>query len=159
MDVIRTERLQENAAQVGEFVLRECQALRSEFPLVGDVRGCGLFVGLELVRVSDSDQITRAAMRPATAEAQAIVTRMKSRHHILISADGPDTNVLKLKPPMVFSMQNGAEFIRGLRECLVWTAERAAAVADASAAGVVLHCNGTKEKVVAVAAEPLAMTH
>lgn len=111
MDVIRDERLQENAQQVGQYLLEKCSELRSEFQLIGDVRGMGLFVGLELVK----DRQTRT---PATSEAHFIVNRMKNLHHILISSDGPDDNVLKLKPPMVFSQSNADEFLRGVRECL-----------------------------------------
>lgn len=111
MDVIRDERLQENALKVGQYLLEKCDDLRADFQLVGDVRGLGLFVGLELVR-------DRAQRTPATAEASFIVNRMKNLHHILISSDGPDENVLKLKPPMVFSQSNADEFIRAIRECL-----------------------------------------
>lgn len=111
MDVIRDERLQENALLVGNFLLEQCEKLKGEFPLVGDVRGVGLFVGLDLVR----DRRTRS---PATAEARLIVSRMKSRHHILISSDGPSDNVLKLKPPMVFNHANAVEFLYAIRECL-----------------------------------------
>lgn len=111
MDVIRDERLQENAQQVGQYLLAKSSELRSEFQLVGDVRGLGLFIGLELVK----DRATRS---PATSEAHFIVNRMKNLHHILISSDGPDDNVLKLKPPMVFNQSNVDEFIRAVRECL-----------------------------------------
>lgn len=131
MDVIRTERLQQNAAQIGDYLLHECQRLRAEHPLIGDVRGSGLFVGLELIQPDGEGR------RPATAEAHLIVGRMKSRHHILISSDGPDDNVLKLKPPMVFSRQNADEFLAAARECLEWVAERGV---DRSVEGVVLHC-------------------
>lgn len=162
MDVIKTEHLQQNAARVGELLLRECQALRPEFPLIGDVRGSGLFIGLELVRVAaattGTDESVSTTLRPATAEAQAIVARMKSRHHILISSDGPDSNVLKLKPPMVFNEQNAGEFLRALRECLLWTAERAVVAAEEDG-GAMLNCSGvgTKEKVVPT--ESVMMAH
>lgn len=113
MDVIRDERLQQNAARVGAFLLRECQALRNAYELIGDVRGMGLFVGLELIRESAGGQ-----REPARSEANFIVDRMKNVHRILISSDGPDDNVLKLKPPMVFTEQNAQEFLFGIRECL-----------------------------------------
>lgn len=85
--------------------------LMNEFEIVGDVRGLGLFVGIELVK-------SRECRTPATAEANAIVDRMKNVHHILISSDGPDDNVLKLKPPMVFNIDNAKEFLTAVRECL-----------------------------------------
>lgn len=112
MDVIRDERLQDNAARVGSYLLQKCELLRNEFELVGDVRGMGLFVGIELIRDVGGRH------EPATIEANFIVDRMKSIHHILISSDGPNDNVLKLKPPMLFSEQNANEFLMGVRECL-----------------------------------------
>jgi 4-aminobutyrate aminotransferase-like enzyme len=63
--------------------------------LIGDVRGLGLFIGVELVR-------DRQTLEPAGTEASAIIERMKSRG-VLLSTDGPFHNVLKIKPPIVFS--------------------------------------------------------
>ena len=61
-------------------------------------RGCGLFVGCELVR-------NRATRVPATSEAQHVIYALKQQH-TLLSADGPHRNVLKFKPPMCFSLKN-----------------------------------------------------
>ena len=110
MDVISTERLQENAAKVGQYLNKECEKLKNSFDIIGDVRGCGLFVGIELVKC-------RATRTPATAEATYIVDRMKSVHKVLISSDGPNCNVLKLKPPMVFNENNANEFLAAITEC------------------------------------------
>jgi ethanolamine-phosphate phospho-lyase len=63
--------------------------------VVGDVRGRGLFLGIELVRDRDSRE-------PATEEARYVVERAKD-HGILLSTDGPDRNVIKIKPPLVFA--------------------------------------------------------
>jgi 4-aminobutyrate aminotransferase-like enzyme len=68
-------------------------------PLIGDVRGLGLFIGVELV-------LDRQTLKPAAVEATYIVERMKD-HGILLSIDGPLHNVLKLKPPIVFNEENG----------------------------------------------------
>ncbi|XP_035776233.1 alanine--glyoxylate aminotransferase 2-like [Anopheles albimanus] len=111
MRVIDEERLQENALLVGRYLLDQCRSLAAEYELVGDVRGTGLFVGIELV----SDRLRRV---PATAAAKAVVERMKTVHRILVSSDGPDDNVVKLKPPMVFTRENADEFLVGFRECL-----------------------------------------
>lgn len=111
MNVIDDEKLQENALNVGQFLLNESMSLKNEFEMVGDVRGTGLFVGIELVK-------SKECRKPATAEANAIVGRMKNVHHVLISSDGPDDNVLKLKPPMVFTEDNAKEFLTAVRECL-----------------------------------------
>lgn len=111
MNVIESEKLQENALKVGNYLLDKCIALKRDFEIVGDVRGWGLFVGLEIV----SNKETRL---PAKKEAQWIVDRMKNVHHVLISSDGPDDNVLKLKPPMVFNQENADEFLTAITECL-----------------------------------------
>lgn len=111
MDVIETENLQENALNVGNYLLEKAEKLKQQFEVVGDVRGCGLFIGLDIVKSKEKRE-------PATEEAKWIVDRMKNLHHILISSDGPHENVLKLKPPMVFSKENADEFFSGVTECL-----------------------------------------
>lgn len=103
LQVIEDQGLLEHARQVGEHLLSRCAVLQQRHQLVGDVRGVGLFVGIELV----TDRRTRA---PATAEAQHVLSRMKDES-ILLSSDGPDRNVIKLKPPMVFSKENVDTFI------------------------------------------------
>ncbi|XP_058175678.1 alanine--glyoxylate aminotransferase 2-like [Anopheles ziemanni] len=113
MRVIDEEGLQENALRVGRYLLEQARALKYEYELVGDVRGTGLFVGIELV-------VDRARRLPATRAAKAVVERMKTVHRTLVSSDGPDDNVVKLKPPMVFSMTNADEFLLAFRECLTY---------------------------------------
>ncbi len=98
LDVIEEERLQENARRVGEHFLAELRGLMAKRPIIGDVRGRGLFIGVELVR-------DRATLEPAAAAATAVIERMKE-HGILLSADGPLHNVLKIKPPIVFTEEN-----------------------------------------------------
>jgi 4-aminobutyrate aminotransferase-like enzyme len=109
--VLRTleeEKLQENALLVGEFLKEELRTLSREFPILGDVRGQGLFLGVELV---DAD------LRPLPEQTAYLVNRMKELG-ILMSLDGPDHNVLKIKPPMIFSKSNAAELIRTLERVL-----------------------------------------
>ncbi|KMQ94516.1 alanine--glyoxylate aminotransferase 2-like protein, partial [Lasius niger] len=110
MEVIERENLQENALKVGNHLIAELKKLAKRRKIIGDVRGAGLFVGIELVR----DRIKRI---PATAEAKHVVSRMKEKK-ILVSNDGPDNNVLKLKPPMVFSIENVNHFVSVLDEVL-----------------------------------------
>jgi 4-aminobutyrate aminotransferase-like enzyme/Ser/Thr protein kinase RdoA (MazF antagonist)/murein DD-endopeptidase MepM/ murein hydrolase activator NlpD len=95
LDVIQEDGLQENARVVGERLLTKLRALKDKHPLVGDVRGLGLFLGIELVL----DETTR---EPAVTEAARVKERLRD-HRILVSTDGPDENVLKIKPPMVFT--------------------------------------------------------
>lgn len=93
--VIAEEGLQENALTVGAMLKDGLQELAREFPVIGQVRGPGLFLGIELV----DDQFLRT---PATAKASYFANRMRDRG-ILMSTDGPFNNVLKIKPPIVFS--------------------------------------------------------
>ena len=110
LDVIEKEHLQENAQAVGYRLLQGFDKLKGRFPLIGDVRGQGLFVGVELVK-------NRETLEPAPEEAAYIINRMQE-HGILISTDGPLHNVLKLKPPMVFSKQNADEVVEVLGKIL-----------------------------------------
>lgn len=113
MNVIDEEKLQENALAVGKYLLEQCRSLRYEYDIVGDVRGTGLFIGIELVT-------NRKERIPATKAAKAVVDRMKNTHKILVSSDGPNENVIKLKPPMVFNAENADQFLYGFRECLAY---------------------------------------
>ena len=94
LDVIRDERLQERALRVGARLKDGLTLLKDRHPILGDVRGPGLFLGIEL----SLDRETRA---PAAAQAAYVVERMKD-HGILLSTDGPDHNVIKMKPPLAF---------------------------------------------------------
>ncbi|XP_030027800.1 alanine--glyoxylate aminotransferase 2-like [Manduca sexta] len=110
LDVIEEENLMERALRVGNHLLNRCEGLMHKHRLVGDVRGRGLFVGVELVT-------DRELRTPATAEAKHVVNRMREEK-ILISRDGPDSNVLKFKPPMVFSTQDADRLVDTLDRVL-----------------------------------------
>lgn len=94
LDVIGDEGLQARALHVGARLKTGLSGLMTRHGVVGDVRGLGLFLGLELVR-------DRETLEPAAAEAAYVVERMKARG-ILVSTDGSLHNVVKLKPPLVF---------------------------------------------------------
>ncbi len=102
LDVIRDEELQQNALEVGAYLKQGLQELKNRHSLIGDVRGLGLFIGVELVRRRDT-------LEPADSEAARVVERMKERG-ILLSTDGPNHNVIKIKPPLVFSRAD-ADFL------------------------------------------------
>jgi 4-aminobutyrate aminotransferase-like enzyme/Ser/Thr protein kinase RdoA (MazF antagonist) len=110
LDVIRDEELQQNALEVGEYLKRELHLLQDRHRLVGDVRGLGLFLGIELVRDGET-------LEPAGHEATQIVERMKDRG-ILLSTDGPFHNVIKIKPPLVFSMKDADVLVSNLDSIL-----------------------------------------
>ncbi len=110
LDVIRDEKLRENALNVGEHFKTGLKPLMEKYPLIGDVRGIGLFIGIELV----SD---RKTLEPAEKQAYRIAERMKEEG-ILISVDGPLYNVLKIKPPLVFTEADAHRYIAALDKVL-----------------------------------------
>jgi 4-aminobutyrate aminotransferase-like enzyme len=95
LDVIADEDLQENARVVGERLLAGLRELARRHEAIGDVRGRGLFAGFELVRDRDTRE-------PDAAIAAEIANRVAERG-VLLSTDGPFHNVIKIKPPLVFS--------------------------------------------------------
>ena len=105
--MIKEEGLQENALQTGAYLKQGLADLSTRFPVIGDVRGSGLFLGIELV----SDPLSKI---PAAAATSYIANRMRTLG-ILMSTDGPDHNVLKIKPPMVFGKAQ-ADFLLGTLE-------------------------------------------
>ena len=114
LDVIEEEGLQANAARVGKRLLEGLEYLRDRHGPVGDARGRGLFTGIEFVR-EGSD------LEPAADLADAAVQRMRERG-ILLSTDGPDHNVIKMKPPLVFSEADADLLVSNLDEVLSETA-------------------------------------
>jgi 4-aminobutyrate aminotransferase-like enzyme/Ser/Thr protein kinase RdoA (MazF antagonist) len=110
LDVLRDEELQENALEVGAYLKRGLNELKEKHSLIGDVRGVGLFIGIEFVR-------DRNTLEPADSDAAHIVERMKERG-ILLSIDGPFHNVIKMKPPLVFSKKNAEAVIAQLDDVL-----------------------------------------
>ena len=102
LDVIRDEELQTNYLHVGAYLLDKLRTLQVKHELIGDVRGAGLFIGVELVNNPES-------LEPAADEAYSIINRMKERR-LLLSIDGPYHNVIKIKPPIVFT-EDDADFL------------------------------------------------
>jgi 4-aminobutyrate aminotransferase-like enzyme/Ser/Thr protein kinase RdoA (MazF antagonist) len=106
LDVIRDEGLQAHALEVGEHLLSGLRGLRPLHPRIGDVRGLGLFAGIELVR----DDVSR---EPAGAAAGVVANRMRDQG-VLVSTDGPFHNVLKIKPPMCFTARDADHLVSTL---------------------------------------------
>ncbi len=94
LDVLEGQRLREKALATGGYLIDGFRALARRHPQIGDVRGSGLFLGVELVENPET-------LEPATALTAAVVERAKA-DGVLLSAEGPHHNVLKIKPPMVF---------------------------------------------------------
>ncbi len=110
LDVIAEEGLQENAARVGRHLLDQLGELKERHAVIGDVRGRGLFIGVELVR-------DREGLAPATEEAAYVVERMKEQG-VLIGRDGPCANVLKIKPPLVVTEEDALRLVAALDQVL-----------------------------------------
>lgn len=110
METIVSERLMAAAAETGDFLRSALDALATEAAgrLVGDVRGAGLFIGVEFVR-------DRSSLEPATAETSLLCSRLKERHRILTSIDGPYHNVLVIKPPLCFSIGQARTLVGAIR--------------------------------------------
>ena len=93
MDCIEQDGLMEKAAELGERFMAGLKKMQAKHDIIGDVRGRGLFLGIELVK----DPLTK---EPAADEAAKIVDLMRDRG-VLLSTDGPHHNVIKIKPPLV----------------------------------------------------------
>ena len=110
LEIMENEGLQQNALETGSWLKEKLGMLKNVFPLIGDVRGEGLFLGVELVL----DPETR---EPAPLHADYLVERLKSRK-ILLSTEGPGHNVLKFKPPMVFNHSDAQHLLLELQQVL-----------------------------------------
>jgi len=108
--VLDEEGLQAHAARVGAELINGLAALAVEFPLIGDVRGTGLFIGVDLV----IDSNTRA---PATAQAAYVKDRLRERR-VLVGTEGPHDNVLKIRPPMTFDSLAATRLLETLADVL-----------------------------------------
>ncbi len=107
---VQAEKLQENALETGRYLWRGLQALKKQFPIIGDVRGHGFFLGFELVK-------NRVTLEPAAEQATYLANRMRDLG-VLISTDGPFHNVIKIKPPMCFTRANSDLLMRTLERVL-----------------------------------------
>jgi 4-aminobutyrate aminotransferase-like enzyme len=96
LDVVLDDDLQTHARLVGGHLLGRFDELTIRHEIVGEVRGSGLFIGVELVR-------SRDGLEPATDEAGWVVERLREEG-ILLGTDGPAHNVLKIRPPMPFDL-------------------------------------------------------
>ena len=111
LKTIHEEELQHQALEVGNHLMYNLRLLKDKHPVIGDVRGHGLFIGVEMVR-------DKKTLEPAVPEIDDVVEKMKDRG-FLISTDGPLHNVLKIKPPLVFTIGNSDELVKNLDEVLL----------------------------------------
>lgn len=114
LDTIEIEGLQENALHVGEYLSEKLQELKSKYKCIGDVRGFGLFQGIEFVY----DKTVPAENLVAHPDVTKFVVDFLKFRHVVISRDGPDGNVIKVKPPLVFSKKNVDTLVNGMDKAL-----------------------------------------
>lgn len=114
LDVIQQEELQMQALETGEYLQSQLLELASRHELIGDVRGLGLFMGIDLV-------LDRDSKAPATKEAAFVVDTLRHQG-ILLSTEGPNNCVLKIKPPLVFTRTHADDFLAALDPALTMAA-------------------------------------
>ena len=109
LDVIERDGLVEHAAAVGRYLREGIQTLRASHPHLGDVRGAGLYIGTDIV--------DPATGLPDASAASCVVNGLRDRR-VLISATGPDANVLKIRPPLPFDQSHADRFLTALAAVL-----------------------------------------
>ncbi len=116
LDVLENESLQQNALEVGEHIVAGLWQLAEQHECIGDVRGSGLFLAVELVS-------NRYERTPATELTARVVNELRDGG-VLTGSIGPDNNILKFRSPLVLSKQD-ADYMLGILsdtlECLFWS--------------------------------------
>lgn len=107
LEVLQRDKLQQNALKTGEFLRNELAALRNAFPILADVRGAGLMVGVE---ICENGQPSRELARR--------IANLLRQARVLIGTEGPDGNVLKIRPPLPFNPRDAARLVEALHGVL-----------------------------------------
>jgi 4-aminobutyrate aminotransferase-like enzyme len=110
LETVLEEDLQTHALNVGRRLLGQLLELQQQHKLIGDVRGSGLFIGVELVA-------NRQTLEPAIEQADWIVNNLRESG-VLLGTDGPFHNVIKIRPPMPFTAKDGDFLIERLNAAL-----------------------------------------
>ena len=110
LDIVDDEGLMENARAMGDKLLDGLRQLQSEYPIIGDVRGFGLFIGVELVEHTETQQV-------GTEIASYVLNRMRD-HRILMGSEGPHHNILKIRPPLTIEADDVEMLLTVLDEVL-----------------------------------------
>ncbi|MBI1378617.1 MAG: aminotransferase class III-fold pyridoxal phosphate-dependent enzyme [Frankiales bacterium] len=106
LDALREEGLQDNALVVGRHTVELLRELAGRHPAIGDVRGAGLFVGVELT-------VPGTEREPDEALTLGVVNGLR-RRRVLLGTAGVDNNILKVRPPLVFSRADAERFVAEL---------------------------------------------
>jgi ethanolamine-phosphate phospho-lyase len=107
--ILEDENLPANAARIGSYLKKAIRELQAAFPVIGDVRGQGLFFGIEFIDKQG---------QPATELADRLKEALKQQY-ILVGTDGPHNNVIKIKPPLCFTETNADQLVAALKEALM----------------------------------------
>lgn len=110
LNVLESDRLTENASEVGGYLLERLRSVVAEYESAGDARGAGLFLGLEIVKDADSRE-------PDGGLAKRIQEELKEAG-VLVGIDGPAQNVIKIKPPLCFTKANADRLVEGIEKAL-----------------------------------------
>jgi 4-aminobutyrate aminotransferase-like enzyme len=110
LEVLEREQLQQNAKTVGSYMMQGLNELAGRYRQIGQVRGAGFFIGVDLVKDRDTHE-------PDPAFAIRLVNGLKKRF-ILIGASGPEGHVLKIRPPLPFSRENADQFLNAVDDTL-----------------------------------------
>lgn len=110
LQVIEDEELMHNADSIGNLLLDGIRKLAERYPIIGDVRGSGLFIGVELIKDTET-------LEPAALEAKSITDALRNEG-VLIGVDGIHSNVLKIRPPMVINESNANFLLQTLQKVL-----------------------------------------
>jgi ethanolamine-phosphate phospho-lyase len=113
LDTIVKENLQQHSLEVGEYLTQELLKLIPLSKWVGDVRGVGLFQGIEIVK--DRHDVNNLQAHPDLTKFFVDYLRYQ---RVIVSRDGPDENVIKFKPPLVFSKENVDTLIAALKQAI-----------------------------------------
>jgi len=108
MKVIQEEKLQVNADNIGKLLKEGLEELKKQYNCIGDVRGQGLFLGVEF--------ITKEG-KPDERTALFVKEYLKERF-ILVGTDGPSNNVIKIKPPLSFNSENAKHLLKKVNDAL-----------------------------------------
>ena len=106
LEVIEEEGLQEHTIKVGDYLIRRLRELQTNYPEISDVRGSGLFIGVEL----------EGSQTMSDTELAANIKNGLREAHILISTDGPRDSVLKIKPPLSFNHKDADQLVFHIAE-------------------------------------------
>jgi 4-aminobutyrate aminotransferase-like enzyme len=110
LETIQAENLQQNALEIGAYLLAELDVVAQRFSRVGDVRGKGLYIGVEFVR-------DRKSKKPDKAAATRVVDMLRDRN-VLVGIAGPYGNILKIRPPLCFERDHADLLVKTLSDSL-----------------------------------------